>query len=328
MRVYRSLAEAKGRFGPSALTIGNFDGVHLGHQAVFRETARWAATLGCVASVLTFDPHPAKVVAPSRAPLLLSSIEQRCRWMAECGITQALILPFDEHVAALTPEDFTVRILLSALGTRAVLVGENFRFGHKQAGDTGTLERLGKRHGFLVRAVHGVWLRGKMVSSTAIRSLLLAGEVSAAARMLGRFYSLEGTVVPGRGIGRKQTVPTLNLQTDAQVLPASGVYVTFTEAFDSRSRWASVSNIGRRPTFEGDRLSIETHLLNPLEGEPPQEIRIELTRRLRAEQRFESPAALKEQILRDAARAAVWHRRWGRLIASRASLYTEIQEQS
>ncbi len=326
MRIYRSLAEAKDCFGPSALTIGNFDGVHRGHQAVFQQVTRAAALLDCVPSVLTFDPHPTKVVAPDRAPLLMSTIAQRCRWMAESGIRQALILPFDERVAALGPEEFVESIVRSVLGARAVFVGENFRFGHKQAGDTALLEKLGQRLGFEARAVPSVWLRGQMVSSTAIRNHILAGRVAAAARMLGRFYPLEGTVVSGHGVGKKMTVPTLNLHTHAQVLPANGVYVTITEDAVTGRRWPSASNIGYRPTFDGDRLSIETHLLDPLEGETPAEIRVEFTRRLRAERHFESPAALKEQILYDASRANAWHRRWANISASKRTLYTEIQE--
>jgi riboflavin kinase/FMN adenylyltransferase len=308
--IFRSLDEARGCFGPSAITIGNFDGVHCGHQAIFREVVRVAGEYEWKPSVLTFDPHPSRVVAPERAPKLLSSLEQRCRWIAETGIRQIMILPFDQQTAALDPEQFVRQILVDGLDARAVLVGDNFRFGRKQSGNTQVLQELGERYGFAAWALHAVRLRGTVVSSTAIRKYIHSGKVHLAARMMGRFFALEGTVVKGHGIGSKQTVPTLNLETDAEVLPKEGVYVSRTYDKDSDRKWPSITNLGHRPTFGGTSLSIETFLLEPIEGEAPRRLRVELTHRLREERRFENAESLKSQILRDVVRAKSWHRRF------------------
>ena len=294
---------------PSSITIGNFDGVHIGHQRIFRRVAEIARANHWTPVVLTFDPHPAKIVAPSRAPLLLSSLEDRRRWMMAEGIEQVFVLPFDHEFAKLTPEQFVQTILAGKLDARAVLVGGNFRFGNRQAGDTGMLKRLGEQFGFTVEIVDAVSYRHHPVSSTEVRKLIMGGNVGLAARLLSRPYSLEGNVVPGRGVGSKQTVPTLNLATDGEVIPANGVYVTRTRDLDSERTWQSVTNIGYRPTFDDGRLlSIETFLLDTFGGETPKRIRIDLLHHLRAERKFESPEALKTQILHDADRARQFFR--------------------
>jgi riboflavin kinase/FMN adenylyltransferase len=309
IRIFRSLEEAKPVFGPSALTIGNFDGVHAGHRRILRRVVEVAGENGWKPSVLTFDPHPTKIVAPSRSPRLISTPEQRCPWMEEEGIRQVLILPFNQDVAQLTPEQFVRGILADALGAKAVLVGGNFRFGSKQAGDTNLLRDLGAALGFVTEVIPPVTVRGHVVSSSEIRRLIEAGEVSRACRMLERPFSVEGDVVHGHGIGSRQTVPTLNLSTPAEVLPANGVYVTRTRDLDSGRSWESVTNIGYRPTFGGTDLAIETFLLGKLEGETPRRIRVEFLRRLRDEKKFESPEQLKAQILRDVRRAQAYFRR-------------------
>jgi riboflavin kinase/FMN adenylyltransferase len=308
-RVYHGLERVPADFGPSALTIGNFDGVHAGHREIFRRLAAIGVEEGWKPSVLTFDPHPAKIVAPSRAPRLLSTVEQRCAWMGEAGIVQVVVAPFGPELAALTAGEFVDRIIADSLDARAVLVGENFRFGKGAAGNVEFLRRAAGARGIRVEVVPGVRLRGRMISSTEIRRLIGAGEVSKAARLLGRPYALEGIVVAGHGVGAKQTVPTLNLATAAEVLPANGVYVTRTLDLDSPRVWPSVSNIGYRPTFGGDALSIESFLLEGLDGLPPSRIRMELLLRLRDERKFGDAAALRAQILRDASRARSYHRR-------------------
>lgn len=316
-RVFHSLDEARDAFGPCALSIGNFDGVHIGHQAIFREVVRIAVQNGWKPAVLTFDPHPMKVVAPNRAPKLLSALADRCIWMRECGIEHILILPFDHAIAALGPEDFVRRILAGPLDAKAVLVGDNFRFGNRQAGDTQTLRELGRSAGFGAHAIPAVRLRGRAVSSTAIRQCLAGGEVTPAARLLGRFYFVDGAVVRGHGIGSRQTVPTLNLDTDAEVLPATGVYVTRTADLETGQRWASVTNAGYRPTFGGDRFGIETFLLDPFPAQAPTRLRIEFLHRIREERRFDTAEALKNQILTDVGVARKWHRRLGRWVLGR-----------
>jgi riboflavin kinase/FMN adenylyltransferase len=307
-RIFHSLEEASGSFGPSSLTIGNFDGVHAGHARILRRVCEVARENGWKPSVLTFDPHPTRIVAPSRSPRLMTTPEQRCRLMEQEGIQQILILPFTPEVAQLPPEQFVRDVLVKALDAKAVLVGENFRFGHKHAGDTRLLKELGAQLGFRVEVLPGLTLRRAMVSSSEIRRLVESGDVSRAGRLLERPFALEGDVVRGHGVGAKQTVPTLNLSTQAEVLPATGVYVTKTQDLDG-PQWPSVTNVGYRPTFGGNELSIETFLLAPLEGPAPKRIRVEFLRRLRDEKKFESPEQLKAQILRDVRRAQAYFRR-------------------
>ena len=309
MKVYRSLSEVPPDFGPSALTIGNFDGVHYGHRQILRRLVALARERGWHPSVLTFDPHPTRIVAPARTPSLLNSPLERAALMQEEGIAQVLILPFTGELALLSPEEFAQRLLVDALGARAVLVGANFHFGHAQAGNVAVLAELGARLGFETGIVGEVYCRGRMVSSSGVRELIRAGNVSLAARFLTHPYAIEGEVVSGRGVGAKQTVPTLNLATTAEVLPAAGVYITRTTGSCGR-RWNSITNIGYRPTFgDSPERSIETFLLEALEGDAPAHIRLEFLRRVREERKFESPAELRSQILKDVARANAYFRR-------------------
>jgi riboflavin kinase/FMN adenylyltransferase len=318
MRIYRSLAELPPDFGPSAVTIGNFDGVHLGHCEILRRVKALADARGWKASVLTFDPHPTKVVAPERTPKLMTTPERRTGLMAAAGVEQILILPFDRGIAQWTPDQFVRQLLVERMGARAVLVGDNFRFGCRQAGNTRTLETLGRELNFEVEIAPAVTCRGQVVSSSGMRNLLCAGRIGLANRFLGRPYALEGDVVSGRGVGQKQTVPTLNLATECEVIPARGVYVTRTQDLDSARAWTSVTNIGYRPTFgESDQLSIESFLLDPLTGDAPHRIRVEFLARLRSERQFESPEALKAQILRDVRAAQNYFRRTQAWIASK-----------
>jgi len=298
--IYRSLAEVPEDFGPCAISIGNFDGVHV---------VKIARAEGWKAAALTFDPHPTKLVAPERAPRLLTTLDQRARLMLEQGIDQTLVLPFTPDVARLSPEEFVRDILVNKLKTRAALVGANFHFGHKAAGNAETLEELGEQFSFETEIVQPVVRRGRIVSSSEIRRLIWSGNVSQACRMLGRPYALEGAVVRGHGIGSKQTVPTLNLETTAEVLPKIGVYVTRTRDRNSSREWPSITNVGKRPTFNGHELSVETYLLSPLDGPAPEQIAVEFRLWVRDERKFESPEALKSQILRDVGRAQAYFRR-------------------
>ncbi len=303
--------EEAAEFGPTAVTIGNFDGVHVGHLRLLEEVVSAAKEQGVAPAVLTFDPHPAAIVAPGRATRLLSTQAERCSLMARAGIEYVLIQPFTTVVAQWTPEQFAERVLAKSLRALVVVVGENFRFGHKQAGDTAVLTELGLRHGFSVRAVKPVVFRGRTVSSSEIRRAADSGNMSLAGRLLGRPFAISGQVVSGHGIGSRQTVPTLNLKTTAQVLPREGVYITRTTSDDGETRqWNSITNVGHRPTFDGGpELSIETFLLDPFTPPTPVRIRVEFLRRVRDERKFESADALKAQIMRDVARAQAYFRR-------------------
>jgi riboflavin kinase / FMN adenylyltransferase len=313
MKLFRSLGEVPAGFGPSAVTIGNFDGLHAAHRRILRRVVAVAAERGLRPSVLTFHPHPASVVAPERAPRLMTTPEQRARLMESEGIEQVLILPFTAEFSELSPEEFVERVIVERLGAKAVLVGHNFHFGRGQAGNVERLKQLGERFGFETEVVPAVRCRGLVVSSSELRRLIGEGDVTVAWRLLERPYSVEGAVVSGRGIGSKQTVPTLNVATDSQVIPATGVYVTRTcDSADGR-QWRSVTNVGYRPTFgASEQLTIETFLLDRLDGAPPSRIRVDFLYRLREERAFPSPEALKAQILRDVARAQKWFRRSGK----------------
>jgi riboflavin kinase / FMN adenylyltransferase len=309
MRIFRSLDELPGDFGPCVLTIGNFDGVHIGHQQIMRRVASVAHEHGWKAAALTFDPHPTRLVAPARAPRLLTSPEQRARLMLDQGLDEVLILPFTLEIAKLTPQEFVREIVSGKLHARMVLVGDNFRFGNQAAGDAHVLQELGNKYGFSTEIIQAIFWRDRIISSSGIRQAIEAGQVSLSCRMLGRPYALEGRVVPGAGIGSKQTVPTLNLETKAEVLPKTGVYITRTHEAASSREWPSLTNVGYRPTFNGHGLTIETFLLSALDGETPQEISVEFLQWVREERKFPTPEALKSQILHDVGRANAYFRR-------------------
>jgi len=316
-RVWRSLAEVPPDFGPCATTIGNFDGVHAGHQTLMRRIVAISRERGWKPAVLTFNPHPAKVVAPDRAPKIIMTLDQRAEVMGALGIEEVLMLPFTAEVSRWTPEEFVRTVLVDAMKVRAVLVGDDFRFGHKQAGDTDYLTELGARFGFEVDPIEPVCVRGERVSSSLVRQMALTGKVNRACRLLGRPFALEGVVVKGHGVGAKQTVPTLNLQPFTEVWPENGVYVSRTYDVgsglaDSRRSWKSITNVGQRPTFGGHDISIETYLLDPLTDPRPERIRVEFLWRVRNERRFPTPADLKAQILRDVAVAQKYFQRVAR----------------
>ena len=308
-QVFTSIEEARQRFGPCALTIGNFDGVHLGHRALISATGLLAAKQAIGAGVLSFHPHPAAIVAPHRNPQLICSLEERIRLLGEAGANKIFILPFTPELSRYSPEQFVQEILLDALNIRAVFVGENFRFGHQQAGTPAVLQQQGTQHGFAVHFVPCFTLRGQTVSSSAIRRQVAEHRMSLAGRMLGRCFSLEGPVVSGQGVGSKQTVPTLNLKPPSGQLIPRGVFVTETLDLSNGRRWQSITNSGFRPTFGGEDLTVETFLLSPLTDPSPSNIKIFFRRFIRPERQFPDAAALKAQIMQDVGRAKAYWRR-------------------
>ncbi len=313
MKVFHSPAAVPADFGPSVVTIGNFDGLHIGHREIMRRVVSIAGERGLTPTVLTFDPHPARVLAPDRAPKLITTIAQRLRRFEAAGIEAVLLLPFSLEFAKLTPEEFADQVLAKTLKARVVLVGDDFRFGYKQSGNIETLRTLGERFGFELSPVSAITGRSGRISSTTIRNLVLQGRVSQACRMMGTPFALEGEVVSGHGIGSRQTVPTLNLAPENELLPKNGVYATRTRDEASGQRWRSVTNVGYRPTFNGDSLTIETFLLGPPPTAPPTRIEVNFLTFVREERKFETPALLKEQILRDVNAVNGFHRRFERL---------------
>jgi phosphoribosyl 1,2-cyclic phosphate phosphodiesterase len=293
-----------GTFGHSSvLAIGSFDGIHLGHQAVLRATVERARALKAVPTALTFDPSPRKVLRPETAPLQLSTIAQRLAWFSALGLEAAVVLPFTLELSHLLPEEFCLQILVRDLRIKAVFVGENFRFGHKQAGDVKRLRELGAEHRFEVVVLPPVVYRGEVVSSTIIRREVAEGDVSHAARLLGRPFVLTGEVVKGTGTGRRFTFPTLNLSAEQGLLPGRGVYITRTCLDGERRSHRSVTNIGMRPTFDGSALSVETHLLDAQLTTTPKYMEVRFWNRLRDEKKFSGPEELRAQIARDIERA-------------------------
>jgi riboflavin kinase/FMN adenylyltransferase len=304
LEAFHSAEEWGARFGArgqSVLTVGNFDGIHLGHQAILRSVTDRARALGAVSTVVTFDPPPLKVLRPESAPPRISTTEQRVEWFRKLDLDSAMILRFDEEFARISPDDFAVRLLLGQLCMRAILVGENFRFGHRHAGDAKLLRELGNAHGFAVEIVPPVLYRGEVVSSTAVRRAVSEGKVGHAAKLLGRPFALTGEVRPGSGIGGRLVFPTLNLAPEQELLPAIGVYATET-VVDGRSH-QSVTNVGRRPTFNGSSLAVESHLLDFSEKVTRGRMEIHFCERLRDEKKFRGPEELRRQISRDIARA-------------------------
>ena len=319
LAVFHSGEEWALRYGAmnrgSVLAIGNFDGIHLGHQAILRGVVERARATGHVATALTFDPPPLKVLRPEAAPPRLSTNEQRLTWFDANGLEAAVVLRFTLELSRYSPERFVEEILARDLRTRAVLVGENFRFGHQHAGDVSLLRKLGAKHGFEVEIIPPVEFRGEIVSSTVVRREIAAGNVSHAARLLGRPFALTGPVVSGTGTGRRFTFPTLNIIPEQELRPAIGVYVTQAKFGDVLCD--SVTNIGYRPTFNGASLSVETHLLGFSGEKAPQRMKIRFWKRLRDEKKFSGPEELRAQIARDIARAEAFFARLRRFRALR-----------
>jgi len=306
MRVINNLQELDEPLAPSVVTIGNFDGVHLAHQTLLRRVVEVARPRGLRATAVTFEPHPIKILAPDHAPKLLTPLQRKAELIEATGIDLLVVLPFTRELARQSPLEFVRRVLVDPLHASSVHVGPNFRFGYRQSGDTEILEALGNQEGFRVEVLPLIYVRGDRVSSTRIRELLTEGVVHKANRLLGRPFSSRGSIVAGMGVGRKHTVPTLNLAPIEEQLPKVGVYVTHTllggVAYDS------VTNVGFKPTFGDHRLTVETFLLDFSGQIDVSNMEIEFLYRLRDEIKFQNPAILKVQIQEDARRALKFFR--------------------
>ncbi|MGH9430756.1 MAG: bifunctional riboflavin kinase/FAD synthetase [Terriglobia bacterium] len=306
MQVILDLNQLTPPLEASVLTIGNFDGVHLAHRQLLRQVMETARGSNARAVAITFEPHPIKLLAPDRAPKILTTLERKIQLIGNLGIDAVVVLRFTRELAHLSPSDFVDRILRDRLHAVRVIVGPNFRFGYRQAGDVKTLTDLACERGFEVDVVSYIDVRGQRVSSTRIRELLTAGRVHMAGRLLGRPFSNSGPIVSGRGVGRKQTVPTLNLAPGEEQHPNIGVYVTRTRL--RNDMYESVTNIGYNPTFGDLDLSIETYLLN-FQGEiRDKELEVEYLHRLRDEIKFQNPEILKIQIQEDVRRSRKFFR--------------------
>jgi riboflavin kinase / FMN adenylyltransferase len=317
MQTFHHLDDVPRDFGPAIVSVGNFDGVHRAHRHVIDEIVRRAKAGNAHSVVVTFEPHPSRILRPDHNLKLLTPAPEKLRLLEATGIDAVLLLPFTRDLSLMTPRQFAYEILKKRLHAREVHEGYNFHFGHKAAGNIAMLRELGKdkEMGFEVHDYPEMRLRGEPVSSSHIRKLLSEGRVSRARHLLARPFSILSTAGRGRGYGSKYTVPTVNLARYEELVPKDGVYVTRTRVGggDKNECFDSVSNIGNRPTFGSDSFAIESHLLNfhPLELSAETEVEVHFLDRLRDEIKFRSVEALKEQIGRDVRKAQKYLRRLG-----------------
>ena len=303
MRIFRSIEKIPADFGPTITTVGNFDGVHCGHQHVIAEVVRRARETASKAVAVTFDPHPLRILRPDAAPRLITPGPLKERLLGNTGLDALVVVPFTRDFSMTTADEFVRQTLCNSLRAKEVHEGENFHFGHKAQGTPQRLQEMGRELGFDVKVYPVMMLRGCRVSSSEIRNLLSQGKVSRARRLLGRVFSITAAPGRGRGLGHKYTVPTINLSRYDELIPGNGVYITRTRVGDKT--FDSVTNVGNRPTFGEDSFAIETHLLNfhPLEVTAQTEVEIFFEHWRRAEIKFPSVDALREQIGKDVRRA-------------------------
>jgi riboflavin kinase / FMN adenylyltransferase len=303
MHVFRNIGEIPADFGRTVVSIGNFDGVHLGHQSILKHLRQRAAARASRSVAVTFDPHPLRFLRPETCPKLITPLEARLELLKDAGVDAVLVLPFTAELSRMRAAEFVTTIVHDALRASEIHEGPNFRFGYRAEGGIHELGELGRVLDFEVMIHSACEVRGLVVSSSKIRALIAQGNLSTARALLGHSFFVDSTPASGRGIGSKLTVPTINLAPHTDLLPGNGVYVTQLRIADE---WFdAVTNVGNRPTFGEDSFAVESYLLNfrpvVLEEETP--LRLLFLHRLREERRWPSPEALKEQILRDVTKA-------------------------
>jgi riboflavin kinase/FMN adenylyltransferase len=315
MKIFHKLAELPADFGPTVVSVGNFDGVHRAHAHVLKQIVARARQQNAKSVAVTFEPHPARILRPDSGLKLLTPSGEKLRLLEATGVDAVLLLPFGRDLSLMPPQQFAQEILQKSLRAVEVHEGYNFHFGHKAAGNVNTLAELGRPMGFEVVTYPEMRLRGEPVSSSHIRRLLAAGRVSRARHLLGRPFAILSTAGRGRGYGSKYTVPTINLSRYDELVPTDGVYITRTRV--GEECFNSVTNVGNRPTFGADSFAIETHLLNfhPIELTAETEVELHFLDRLRDEIKFPLVEALKVQIGRDVRKAQRYF--------SLAALYTK-----
>ena len=282
------------------MTVGNFDGVHRGHQAMLRDVAKRARELGAPAVVVTFEPHPLKVLHPERAPRMIQTLRQREESIEACGIDALLLVPFTRDFSLTPAEDFIRDLLVKRLAIREVHVGEHFMFGRARGGNMEVLRRIGEAAGFTVMSIADVADAAAAISSTRIRNALLEGDVASANALLGRAYAMDGLVAKGDRMGRKIGFPTMNLKPDNELFPRDGVYFTSVRIESFARTFRSVTNVGRRPTlYEDFATTIESYLLDFSSDIYGERVRLSFFDRVRDERTFPSPLDLAAQIKRD-----------------------------
>jgi riboflavin kinase/FMN adenylyltransferase len=298
MEIIRGIEALKENYPNTVITIGNFDGLHLGHQKILLTVIKRAEEMKGTSIVVTFDPHPIKVLAPEREIKLLTTLKERARLMEAMGVKVLLCIYFNKEFSHLHPDDFIGNILVKKIGVKEVIVGQNYAFGKDRKGTTELLRRRGKKYGFSVKVVRHAKVHGEVVSSSTIRSLLLKGRVFEASNLLGRAYSIEGNVIKGTGRGEKLLhIPTANITTPNELVPREGVYAV-KAGFKDRF-FDGVANIGRKPTFGDSQTSYEVHLLNFSDNLLGENLRIYFIDWIRNQKSFPDVLTLEKQIRRD-----------------------------
>ena len=306
MQIVENLAAFDTRAYPKpVLALGNFDGVHLGHQAIFQHVVARAREVAGTSMMFTFEPHPLQVLAPEKAPPLLTTYEQKIRLIAAFGITVGLRVPFTEQFARQEPMEFVREVLGRRLGIHEVVVGHDFRFGHRRAGTVDFLQAQAEHFGYQVTVIPAIMQDDTVVSSSNIRRLLLEGHVEQAARLLGRYYAIEGPVVEGFRRGRQLGFPTANVRSINAIVPRKGVYAVRVEW--EKRLYPGVANVGYNPTFGNQALSVEAHLFDVDVHLYGATVCVEFLHRLRDERKFASVAELAAQIACDAQEARNVH---------------------
>ena len=302
VKLIRGLHNLKPEHRGCVATIGNFDGVHLGHQRVLGQLAEKVSELHLPTVVIVFEPQPGENFGSDQAPPRLTRFREKLEALSRYSVDRVLCLPFNASLAALSADDFIQRVLIDGLGLRYLVVGDDFRFGHGRDGDFARLRAAGERNGFDVVNMHTFAIDGERVSSTRIRTALADGDLDAAARLLGRSYRMSGRVAHGDKRGRTIGFPTANIFLHRPVSPLHGVFMVEMFGLD-REPWPGVANLGNRPTVDGTRTLLEVHLLGLDEEIYGRHVHVDFLRRLRPEQRFPSFDDLKQQILADVAQA-------------------------
>jgi len=289
------------------LSIGNFDGVHIGHQTILRHVASRSRDLGTVSAAMTLDPHPVKLLRPRQAPRLLTTLDQRLQLIERTGIQACLVVPFTHRLARMAAEDFVRDVLVRRLGVREVYIGSNFRFGADRGGDVDLLARMGEELGFTAAGAPTVEVSGEVVSSTGVRQAVADGKVGDVSELLGRFMYVDGNVLEGKRLGRKLGFPTLNVEWANELIPKRGVYITATHVPSFNRTFPSVTNLGFRPTvYENSIATMESHLLDFMGDVYRERVRLFFLERVRDEQHFNSTTQLMTQINRDVQKTRDW----------------------
>lgn len=302
MQLIRGIHNIRPKHRGCVLTIGNFDGVHLGHQAVLAQVKAQALARGVPATVMTFEPQPQELFQPDKAPARLTNFREKHMALREQGIDRHIVIEFNRKFSNLPAREFIERVLVEMLGVQFLVVGDDFRFGHGREGDFAMLQRAGAELGFEVVDTQSYRQQQQRVSSTAIRQCLSDGDFTQAAAMLGRPYAFEGRVVHGEKKGRTIGFPTANIQLKRLRSPLQGVFAVQVQTNDGKMH-AGVANIGRRPTLNGERVQLEVHLFDFAGDLYGQQLRVVPTHFIRAEQKFADFAQLQQQIAADAEKA-------------------------